>query len=248
MNKLAIYGFSLFLGIAACNDAAHDKGRVEDSTVSDDTASSVDKPEPDHEPNCGEPYLCDDGTYDQDGDGYCPAADCNDSNCAINLGAAEICDDLDNDCDERTDDIDNDLVETLGDVVDAYVDFDRDGWPSHKHRLMYVDNLNNYAACEDCYQCKSPFPIMYTADPDDNDTIPACLEAYYDYALVTESLLSYVTCHEDVFDPCDQLGDDGCIEDLPPQCVINEYDGDGACFDSVQYKNSKWPECPPEHE
>lgn len=40
---------------------------------------------------------------DQDGDGYYPPADCDDTNPAIHPGAAEICDGLDNNCDGQVD-------------------------------------------------------------------------------------------------------------------------------------------------
>jgi hypothetical protein len=44
---------------------------------------------------------------DSDGDGYggqiCGGADCDDGNAAINPGATEYCDEVDNDCDGQTD-------------------------------------------------------------------------------------------------------------------------------------------------
>ncbi len=47
---------------------------------------------------------------DNDGDGYDSAADCNDENTAINPGAGEVCDEVDNDCDEKIDAADDNLV------------------------------------------------------------------------------------------------------------------------------------------
>jgi len=43
---------------------------------------------------------------DQDGDGYEASEDCDDTNAAINPGAEEVCDALDNDCDEEIDEED----------------------------------------------------------------------------------------------------------------------------------------------
>jgi hypothetical protein len=40
---------------------------------------------------------------DADGDGYCTPIDCNDANSAINPGASEVCDGVDNNCDGSTD-------------------------------------------------------------------------------------------------------------------------------------------------
>jgi DNA-binding beta-propeller fold protein YncE len=59
-------------------------------------------------------------TSDADGDGY-GADDCNDSDSTINPGATEICDGIDNNCDEAIDD-----ASTGGDT--SYADTDGDGY------------------------------------------------------------------------------------------------------------------------
>jgi len=56
---------------------------------------------------------------DGDGDGYSVADDCDDANAAINPGATEICDGLDNDCDGLTDE---------GVLLNFYADTDGDGY------------------------------------------------------------------------------------------------------------------------
>ena len=74
---------------------------------------------------------CNDATFgnrDNDGDGFFSAECCNGSNCgddcddtrrSVNLGAVEVCDGLDNDCDSNIDE---------GVLVDGLADGDRDGF------------------------------------------------------------------------------------------------------------------------
>ena len=61
---------------------------------------------------------------DIDGDGYTSDVDCDDDDDAINPGADEECDNLDNDCDGFVDDGDPDVVDVPSWVRDA----DGDGW------------------------------------------------------------------------------------------------------------------------
>ena len=75
---------------------------------------------------CGEKQdsapPADTGVVDGDGDGYGGDVDCDDGNPAINPGAEELCDDIDNDCDGVTDE---------DDAVDAatwYADADSDSY------------------------------------------------------------------------------------------------------------------------
>ena len=59
-------------------------------------------------------------TYiDSDGDGYTEENDCDDTNALVNPTAEEICDGLDNDCDDEID-------EEVGDIY--YTDADGDGF------------------------------------------------------------------------------------------------------------------------
>ncbi len=62
---------------------------------------------------------------DNDGDGFNASVDCDDNNSAVNPGATEICDGIDNDCDGQTDEdgdttyyVDNDQ-DTYGDIADT---------------------------------------------------------------------------------------------------------------------------------
>jgi len=116
-----------------------------------------------------EPIPC---YTDADGDGFgdeadmvqevdCPsgyvelAGDCDDAEAAVYPAAAEVCDELDNDCDGETDE---GLLQTW------YLDWDWDG---------YGDAASPYEACE--------LPVGYSADAtdcddDDNDTYPGAEE------------------------------------------------------------------------
>ena len=66
-----------------------------------------------------EPSFEEDTPTDADGDGYLNVEDCDDTNAAINPGTQEICDGIDNDCD---DEIDEDVTTTF------FIDSDGDGF------------------------------------------------------------------------------------------------------------------------
>ena len=60
---------------------------------------------------------------DDDGDGYCTALDCDDTNSDVYPGAPELCDGLDNDCDGA---VDEDFLDTDGDSMADCIDPDDD--------------------------------------------------------------------------------------------------------------------------
>jgi len=77
------------------------------------------------EEDCTDPndYNCDGSTgyADVDGDGYAACVECDDTDAAINPGAAEVCDGVDNDCDGSID-------EDVADSSVWYADADGDGF------------------------------------------------------------------------------------------------------------------------
>ncbi len=125
------------------NDPAAHPGAAEvcDDGVDNDCDGLVDSSDPD----CtGPPPV------DADSDGYTADVDCDDSNPAVNPGAAEVCDDgIDNDCDGL---VDSDDPDCTAPPVDA----DADGYASD------VD-------CDDSNPAVNPGSAEVCADGIDND-------------------------------------------------------------------------------
>jgi hypothetical protein len=65
-----------------------------------------------------------DACTDADGDGWCADLDCDDDNAETYPGAVEVCDGLDNDCDDSI----QGVTDWAGDEFDDEVDRDGDGW------------------------------------------------------------------------------------------------------------------------
>ena len=129
--RIAPLAVLLPLTLAACSsDDASDK-------ATDTAGAAQDAPEP----------------TDADGDGFAEADDCDDTNAAINPDATEVCDGIDNDCNDWIDDDDPGV--TGGEVF--YFDYDGDG---------FGDNSFTETACE--------APENYVADNTDcNDAVAA---------------------------------------------------------------------------
>ena len=86
------------------------------------------------------------GEPDGDGDGYSAAEDCDDGNAAINPGATELCDGVDNNCENGIDE------DTAEDAATWYADSDGDS---------YGDSADSVNACE--------APAGYVTDNTDCD-------------------------------------------------------------------------------
>ena len=72
--------------------------------------------------SCNNEGPTDDGYHgDFDQDGYRAAVDCNDGDPDVHPSAAEVCNNVDDNCDGE---VDNDAV----DAVEWYIDKDNDGW------------------------------------------------------------------------------------------------------------------------
>ncbi|MDP2314463.1 MAG: putative metal-binding motif-containing protein [Pseudomonadota bacterium] len=109
-------------------------------------------PPPEDKPETGDTNVDDTGPapVDEDGDGFLVSeGDCDDSDPALNPGAEELCDAVDNDCDSE---VDNDAT----DATDWYADADADG---------FGDGDVAVAACE--------APAGYVTDATDCDDAQA---------------------------------------------------------------------------
>jgi hypothetical protein len=116
-----------------------------------------------------------DGTIDEgccvdsDGDGYnrtdgaCGTVDCNDANAAINPGAIEICDEIDNDCDYQ---IDEGVKSTF------YDDYDGDNYGNHEISIELCTAGNGWVSdsrdCDDANAAIHP-GATEVCDGVDND-------------------------------------------------------------------------------
>ena len=85
---------------------------------------------------------------DEDGDGYCIEElckpefwDCNDHDASIHPGAIDICDGLDNDCDEETDE--NCVIDEDGDSIPANMDCDDNNPAVYPGAPEICDSIDN---------------------------------------------------------------------------------------------------------
>ena len=90
-------------------------------------------------------FACGDAEVDDaDGDGYPADVDCNDSDAAINPGAAEVCDEQDNNCNGT---IDEGAIDAIG----AYQDADGDGFGVSSTMEQVCEGTQGWSALDsDC--------------------------------------------------------------------------------------------------
>lgn len=154
----------------------------------------------------GGPLADDDILTDDDGDGYTRAFDCDDNNAAVNPGAAEVCDGVDNDCDGDTDGA------LAPGATDWYPDDDGDGFGDTAGVVTACDAPDGYISTGgDCDDGES------TVNPAGTEVCDA-LDNNCD-GLVDEGLTTVYYTDADG----DGFGDDDTVaetcEDLPADAV-----------------------------
>ncbi len=216
----------LFVLLVGCEPAADTPQKTDTGTPGDDSGEAQEE--------TGTP------TNDRDGDGF--TDDCDDNNPDIFPGAAEICDGLDNDCNNLVDD--DPVDDTLwfeDDDADGYGNADEsewacdqpDGWVTNDLDCDDTSALYNPSAIEsDCED-----PTDYNCDGSvgyadaDGDGFAACTECDDDDASVNPDASE--TCN-DIDDDCDGLldADDPDLSD--GTTYHGDSDGDG--YGGQQYE------------
>ncbi|MFT4974437.1 MAG: hypothetical protein ACI8S6_000319 [Myxococcota bacterium] len=170
----------------------------------------------------------DKGATDADGDGFSSDEDCDDADAAISPDAEEVCDGVDNNCD---DEIDNEA----GDASDWFVDADADGYGDASDTTAaceaptgYVDNADD---CDDTDATLSPDTSWYAdADSDgygaDDSSIVQCEEP-------SGHVMDATDCDDgnDTVYPSAAEGCDGIDHDCDGE-IDNDFDGDGFSDDT----------------
>jgi len=98
-------------------------------------------------------------------------SDCDDSDDAINADAAEVCDEIDNDCDGDIDDADDDLDTSTG--GEFYADADRDGYGDENNSTWACEASPGFGDdstdCDDTDSTVNPSAAEITGDGTDQD-------------------------------------------------------------------------------
>ena len=130
---------------------------------------------------------------DADGDGFTADVDCDDGNPAINPAAAEVCDGIDNNCDDLIDDADSAVELSTGSTW--FVDGDGDGFGDDANTVDACELPAGHAAvggdCDDADEAVNPDATEVcddldvdedcsgAADSDDSGVDPATTQTYF---------------------------------------------------------------------
>ena len=242
---------TLFIGLTGCLDGSKDANDDTGTEVLDADADGIS----DDTDNC--PEVPNDDQADLDGDGngdVCDADvdgdtfegavdDCDDADAAVNPGADELCDTIDNNCDGEIDE------DTAVDALTFYADTDADGHGDAAVAVTacaqpsgHVDNAND---CNDADATISPdgVEVCDTADNNcdgeiDEDTATDASTWYADVDMDTygDQNSSTVTCYV----PTGYVANWDDCDDLNNAIDIIDEDGDGynSCTDDCDDDNA----------
>jgi hypothetical protein len=145
---------------------------------------------------------------DGDGDGYVLDEDCDDGNSAMNPGATEVCDGLDNDCNGTIDD-------DASDAATWYADGDGDGFGGDQATAA-CSMPAGYAA--ETGDCDDTDPAFHPGADEDDCTDPN------DYNC--DGSVGYADADEDGYPACEDCDDDDAARNPGATEVCNGVDDD----------------------
>ncbi|MCB9761450.1 MAG: putative metal-binding motif-containing protein [Alphaproteobacteria bacterium] len=165
---------------------------------------------------------------DEDGDGFPAADDCDDNDAAINPGASEVCDGLDNNCDGLTDE---------GVTTTFYADTDADGYGDDGAAVEGCAADDGYVGvggdCDDTDPAYNPGASETDcADPNDYNCDGSVGYADNDgdgYAACEECDDSEAAVNPGAVEVCDEVDNncDGTVDEGVTTTFYQDADGDG---------------------
>jgi hypothetical protein len=220
MHTLAPF---FLLALAACPTTDTPQQKTDTGTLSNDTGSSTDDSGP--------------SGVDRDGDGF--TDDCDDNNPNVFPGAVEICDGLDNDCNNLVDDDPvDDVLWYVDDDADSYGNPDESQWACDQPEGWVANNLD----CDDTSALFNPSAIESDCeDPTDYNCDGSVGYADADgdgYAACTECDDGDADVNPEAVETCNDADDDcdGDIDENPTDAPTWYGDSDGDGFGGQQFE------------
>ena len=182
---------------------------------------------------------------DSDGDGFATSLDCDDENALVHPGADEICDGVDNDCDQS---IDEDAV----DAGQYWADADGDGYGDDTLPLESCsqppDTADQPGDCDDANASLHPQTVWYRDQDLDGfggpETGTGCLQPTGTVAASGDCDDGEATVHPDAPELCDYIDNncDGTIDETGPNAQTFYADADHDGFgDAIASLEACWP-------
>ena len=168
---------------------------------------------------------------DDDGDGFLASEDCDDTNSDVYPGATEVCDEIDNDCDDQVDEADAD------DALTWYLDADGDGYGDEGESLIQCEAPKGYVAESKIgFDCNDSDAGFYPGADESDCTDPN------DYNC--DGSVAYADLDEDGWAACEDCNDGNA--DVHPDAteICDEIDND--CDGLNDDETTVWTPEPPD--